>query len=204
MKNTDAKLTDKEQLVYDFIKEYIKENNYPPTIREILEGTIFNSTSTISAYLDKLEAKGYISRKNTTSRSMEITEKHFYRNEYNEVPLLGHVAAGVPIFAEENVEEMYPLPSNINFSNDIFMLKIKGDSMLEKGILNGDLVIVREQQTARNGEIVIALIDEEATCKTFYKENNYFRLQPENENYEPIIVDDVKILGKVIGLYRNL
>ncbi len=203
MKNIDQKLTEKEQLVYDFIKNYIKENTFPPSIREILEGTIFNSTSTVSAYLDKLELKGYISRKNTTSRSIEITNKHFYRNEYNEIPLLGEVAAGSPIFAEENIEEMYPLPSNINFSNDIFMLRIKGESMIEKGILNGDLVIVREQKTARNGEVVIALIDDEATCKTLYMEKGYIRLQPENKEYEPIIVDDCRILGKVIGLYRN-
>ncbi len=204
MKKDDKALNQKEQLVFDFIKNYIKENSYPPAIRDIVSGTNFNSTSTVSAYLDKLEAKGYISRKNLTTRSIEILDNKFYKKEYNEIPLLGQVSAGLPIFADENVEEMYPLPTNINYSDGIFMLRIKGDSMIEKGILNGDLVIVKEQKTARNGEVVIALIDEEATCKTFYKEKGYIRLQPENDSYEPIILDDVTILGKVIGLYRNL
>ncbi len=204
MNNNNQTLTEKEELVFCFIKEYIKENNYPPAIRDIVNGTQFNSTSTVSSYLDKLEKKGYIARRNTTSRSIEIISKDFYKSEFNQVPLLGQVAAGTPIFAEENIEGMYPLPDNINYSNDIFMLKIKGDSMVNKGILNGDLVIVRQQKTANNSEVVIALIDDEATCKTLYRENGYIRLQPENEAYEPIIVDDVKILGKVIGLYRSI
>ncbi len=197
-------LTEKEELVYDFIENYIKENKIPPSIRDIVGGTRFSSTSTVSAYLDKLEKKGYINRRNSITRSIEITKKSFYKKEYNQVPLLGQVSAGLPILAEENIEQMYPLPEHISFSDDIFMLRIKGDSMIEKGILNGDLVIVRKQNTANNGEIVIALIEDEATCKTFYKESEYIRLQPENEQYEPIIVEEVTILGRVIGLYRNI
>ncbi len=203
MKSNDNTLTQKEQLVFDFIKNYIKENSFPPAIRDIVSGTNFNSTSTVSAYLDKLEAKGYIARRNLKTRSIEILDNKFYKKEYNEIPLLGQVSAGLPIFADENIEEMYPLPTNINYSDGIFMLRIKGDSMINKGILNSDLVIVKEQKSAHNGEIVIALIDDEATCKTFYKEKGYIRLQPENDTYEPIIVDDVTILGKVIGLYRS-
>lgn len=194
----------KEQQVLDFIKSYIKTNSYPPSIRDILEGTNFNSTSTISAYLEKLEKKGYITRKNSKTRAIEITDSTFYKKEFYQVPLLGQVSAGIPILAEENIEDMYPLPSHIKFTEDIFMLRIKGDSMIDKGILNGDLVIVRKQNTANNGEIIIALLEDEATCKTFYKEKNHIRLQPENEKYDPIIVNDVLILGKVVGLYRNI
>ncbi len=197
-------LNEKEQLVFEFIKDYITANNYPPSIRDILKGTKFNSTSTVSSYLDKLEQKGYIIRKNSKTRAIEIADKNFYKKDFNLVPLVGQVAAGVPILAEENVEDMFPLPANIKFDDDIFMLRIKGDSMINKGILSGDLVIVRKQQVVNNGEIAIALLDEEATCKTFYKEKGYIRLQPENDEYEPIIVDDVSIVGKVIGLYRNI
>lgn len=197
-------LNEKEQLVYDFIKNYILDNNYPPSIRDIVKGTTFSSTSTVSSYLDKLEQKGYINKKNSKTRAIEITDKSFYKKDFNVVPLLGRVSAGAPILAEENVEDMFPLPSNIKYNDDVFMLKISGNSMIEKGIFNGDLVIVRKQNTCNNGEIIIALIDDEATCKTFYKEHNHFRLQPENELYEPIIADDVNILGKVIGLYRNM
>ncbi len=200
----DNNLNVKEQKVYDYIKNYIQTNSYPPSIRDILTGVGFNSTSTVSTYLSKLEDKGYITRKNSKTRAIEISDKSFYKKEFNQVPLIGQVSAGTPILAQENIEEMYPLPAHISFSDDIFMLRIKGDSMIEKGILNGDLVIVRKQITANNGEIVIALIEEEATCKTFYKEKNYIRLQPENESYEPIIVNEVSILGKVIGLYRNI
>ncbi len=202
--SVENKLTEKEQKVYDFLKNYIIKNNYPPSIREIVKGANFTSTSTVSLQLDKLEQKGYIVKKNLKTRSIEITEKGFYKSNINQVPLIGQVSAGVPILAEENIEEMYPLPPNINFSDDIFMLKIKGDSMIEKGILNQDLVIVKKQETATNGEIIIALIEDEATCKTFYKEKGYIRLQPENKNYEPIIVENVSILGKVIGLYRTM
>ncbi len=200
----ENELTKKEQIVYDFIESYIRSNNIPPSIRDIVAGTDFSSTSTVSLYLDKLEKKCFISRRNSITRSIEITRKNFYKKEYNQVPLLGQVSAGLPILAEENVEDMYPLPDHINFSDDVFMLRIKGDSMIEKGILSGDLVIVRKTNNANNGEIVIALMEDEATCKTFYKEKGYIRLQPENEEYDPIIVDEVTILGKVIGLYRNI
>lgn len=200
----DNKLTTKEQKIYDFIKTYIRKNSYPPSIRDIVSGTGYKSTSTVSMYLDKIEQKGYIVRKNSKTRAIEINDKSFYKNDFDVVPLVGQVSAGTPILATENIEEYYPLPSNIPFSDDIFMLKIKGDSMLEKGILNGDLVIVKKQIVSNNGEIVIALIEDEATCKTFYKEDGHIRLQPENRDYEPIIVDDVDILGKVIGLYRNM
>lgn len=197
-------LNAKEQLVYDFIKNYILKNNYPPSIRDIVTGTSFSSTSTVSSYLDKLEQKGYINKKNSKTRAIEITDISFYKKDFNAAPILGRVSAGMPILAEENIEDMFPLPTNITYNDDVFILTIHGDSMIDKGIFNGDLVIVRKQNTCNNGEIIIALIDDEATCKTFYKEHNHFRLQPANDNYEPIIVNDLNILGKVIGLYRNM
>lgn len=200
----DNNLNEKEQKVFEFIKNYINDNNYPPSIRDILDGTKFNSTSTVSAYLNKLEQKGYINRPNSKTRAIEITDRNFYKRDFNLVPLIGQVAAGTPILAEENIEDMFPLPANVKFDDDVFMLRIKGDSMINVGILSGDLVIVRKQQVVKNGDIAIAQVDDEATCKTFYKENGYIRLQPENDNYEPIIVNDCSIAGKVIGLYRNM
>lgn len=197
-------LNDKEQLVYNFIKKYINDNNYPPAIRDIVKGTQFSSTSTVSSYLDRLEQKGFINKKNSKTRSIEITDKSFYKKDFNTAPIIGRVSAGAPILAEENIEDMFPLPSNVQFNDDVFILKINGNSMIDKGIFNNDLVLVRKQNTCNNGEIIIALIDNEATCKTFYKENNQFRLQPANDDYEPIIVNDVTVLGKVIGLYRNI
>lgn len=199
-----VELNDKEKLVLEYIKNYIKKNSYPPSIRDIRNGTGYKSTSTVSNYLDKLERKGYIQRRDSKTRAIEIVDKNFYKNNINLVPLIGQVSAGSPILATENIEDYYPLPSNIKYSDDVFMLKIKGDSMINKGILNNDLVIVRKQKTSNNGEIVIALIEDEATCKTFYKEDGHIRLQPENDSYEPIIIKDVSIIGKVIGLYRNI
>lgn len=199
-----VELNDKEKLVLEYIKNYIKKNSYPPSIRDIRNGTGYKSTSTVSNYLDKLERKGYIQRRDSKTRAIEIVDKNFYKNNINLVPLVGQVSAGSPILATENIEDYYPLPSNIKYSDDVFMLKIKGDSMINKGILNNDLVIVRKQKTSNNGEIVIALIEDEATCKTFYKEDGHIRLQPENDIYEPIIIKDVSIIGKVIGLYRNI
>lgn len=199
-----VELNEKEQKVLTFIKSYIQKNSYPPSIRDIRTGTGYKSTSTVSSYLDKLERKGYIVRKDSKTRAIEVTEKNFYKNDVNLVPLIGTVSAGIPILAEENIEEFYPLPINIPYSENIFMLRIKGDSMTDKSILNNDLVIVKKQNVCSNGEVVIALIEDEATCKTFYKENGHIRLQPANDKYEPIIVDDVSILGKVIGLYRTI
>lgn len=200
----DNTLNSKEQLIYNFIKNYILHNNYPPSVRDILKGTNFNSTSTISSYLDRLEKKGYINKKNGKTRSIEISDKSFYRKDVNLVPILGNVSAGSPILAEENIEGVFPISSNIKYNDDIFVLKITGNSMIEKGIFHDDLVIVRKQKTCNNGDIIIALINDEATCKIFYKEPDHFRLQPANHLYEPIIVDSMEILGKVIGLYRNI
>jgi repressor LexA len=198
-------LTHKQQLVLDFLKKEIKQNGYPPTVREICDAVGLSSTSTVHAHLETLERKGYIRRSPTKNRSTEILEEDFYGNarELVNVPIVGQVAAGVPILAEENIEDTFPIPIDYVKNDTCFMLHIKGDSMVEEGILDGDLVLVRQQQTASNGDIVIAMMEDSATVKTFFRENGHIRLQPANKAFQPIIVKDCEILGKVIGLYRR-
>ena len=198
-------LTTKQQMILDFLKKEIKQNGYPPTVREICDAVGLSSTSTVHAHLETLERKGYIRRSPTKNRSTEILEEDFYGNarELVNVPIVGQVAAGVPILAEENIEDTFPIPIDYVKNDTCFMLHVKGDSMADGGILDGDLVLVRQQQTASNGDIVIAMMDDSATVKTFYREAGRIRLQPANKAFSPIIVQDCEILGKVIGLYRR-
>lgn len=203
------KLTDKQKQVYEYIKNTIIDTGIPPSIREICKGLNTKSTSTIHLHLTSLEKKGYISRNKAKNRSIEILEPNFYgrqtvdNDKYLEVPILGDITAGIPMIAEEIYEDTFPIPFEYIGSNEVFMLKVRGQSMRDIGIYDGDLVLCSKDNLAKNGEVVVALIDDSATVKTFYKENGHFRLQPENDDYEPIIVDDVMILGKVIGLFRS-
>ena len=198
-------LSAKQALILDFLKKEIKRNGYPPTVREICDAVGLSSTSTVHAHLESLERKGYIRRSPAKNRSTEILEDNFYSSgrELAYVPILGDVAAGMPIFAEENIEDTFPIPIEHVKNDTCFMLHVKGDSMMDEGILDGDLVLVRQQQTASNGDIVIALLDDSATVKTFYREAAHIRLQPANKAFAPMIMDDCEILGKVIGLYRR-
>ena len=198
-------LSVKQQLILDFLKKEIKRNGYPPSVREICDAVGLSSTSTVHSHLETLERKGYIRRSPTKNRSTEILEKNFYNSgrELVNVPIVGNVAAGVPILAEENIEDTFPIPADHVKNDTCFMLQVKGDSMTDEGILNGDLVLVRQQQTATNGDIVIALIDDSATVKTFYREGTNIRLQPANKSFAPMIMQDCEILGKIIGLYRR-
>jgi len=200
------KLTRMQKVVYNYLKSQIKENGYPPSVREICDAIGLSSTSSVHAHLETLASKGWIRRSKAKNRSIEILEEGFYSplREVVNVPILGTVAAGAPIYADENVEDTFPIPVEyLQTSNDHFMLRIRGDSMVDCGIFNNDLVIVRQQSTATNGDIVVALIDDSATVKTYYKERGRFRLQPENSEYSPIIVDEVTILGIVTGLFRK-
>ncbi|MEK3886826.1 transcriptional repressor LexA [Bacillus sp. FSL K6-3431] len=203
------KISKRQQDILDFIKLEVKSKGYPPSVREIGEAVGLASSSTVHGHLSRLESKGFIRRDPTKPRAIEILkidEDHIPRQNTVNVPLVGKVTAGLPISAIENIEEYFPLPEQLVPTDEhVFMLEIVGESMIEAGILNGDYVIVRQQQTANNGEIVVAMTEEnEATVKRFFKEKDYFRLQPENSNMEPIILHEVSILGKVIGLYRQV
>ncbi len=200
-------LTAKQQEIYDFLKAEIIKKGYPPSVREICEAVNLRSTSSVHAQLETLEKKGYIRKDATKPRAIEILDDNFYgaRQETVNIPIIGNVAAGEPIFADQNIEDYFTLnaeflPSGAN----VFMLHVHGDSMINIGILNGDMVLVREQNTAHDGEVVVALVGDSATVKTFYKEDGYYRLQPENDTMEPIIVKEAEILGKVIGIYRRM
>ena len=203
--NIKPHLSAKQQMILDFLKKEIKKNGYPPTVREICDAVGLSSTSTVHAHLETLERKGYIRRSPTKNRSTEILEEDFYNGgkELAHVPIVGNVAAGMPILAEENIEDTFPIPVDHVKNDACFMLHVKGDSMIDEGIFDGDLVLVRQQQTATNGDIVIALIDDSATVKTFYREAGHIRLQPANRAFTPMIMNDCEILGKVIGLYRR-
>lgn len=198
------KITPKQQEILEYIKETILKKGYPPAVREICEAVHLKSTSSVHSHLETLEEKGYIRRDPTKPRTIEIIDDCFNltRREVVNVPVLGTVAAGQPLYAEENIENYYPIPSDLLPNAETFMLKVRGNSMINAGILEGDQIIVEHCPTAHNGEIVVALVDDSATVKRFFKENGHYRLQPENDSMEPIIVDDVKILGKVIGLFR--
>lgn len=192
----------KEKEVYEFIKEQIEENGYPPSVREICAAVGLSSPSTVHRYINSLEEKGYIIKDGLKKRAIKLPKRENGIDVLS-VPIVGTVAAGQPILAEENIEEYFPLPINYASKTDMFMLRVRGDSMIQAGIFDGDYVIVEQQKTAKNGEIVVALIEDSATVKTFYKEKDYVRLQPENDALEPIITREVEILGKVSGIFRK-
>ena len=199
-----GKITPKQQEILDFIKSEILNKGYPPAVRDICEAVHLKSTSSVHSHLETLEKNGYIRRDPTKPRAIEIMDDQFNltRREMVNVPMIGTVAAGQPILAQEHIEGYFPIPAEYMPNTDCFMLKVKGDSMINAGIFNGDRVFVHVQNTANNGEIVVALIDDSATVKTFYKEKGHIRLQPENDTMDPIIVDDCQILGTVFGVFR--
>lgn len=197
---------DKQIEIYEFIKEQIIEKGYPPSVREICKGVGLSSTSSVHGHLSKLEKKGLIRRDSTKPRTIEILKEPIVPKEMVNIPILGKVTAGTPILAVENIEDTFPISLNFIPSNkDLFMLKISGESMIDAGILDGDLAIIEKTNTAKNGEIVVALIDNEVTLKRFFKEDEHIRLQPENKNMDPIILEDdgVSIVGKLAGIFRR-
>ncbi len=203
---SQGKITDKQREILEYIKEMILKKGYPPAVREICEAVHLKSTSSVHSHLESLEKNGYIRRDPTKPRTIEILDDDFAltRREVVNVPVIGTVAAGSPILAEQNIEDYLPIPAEMLPNKEVFMLKVKGNSMIEAGIYSGDKVIVAKQPDAENGDKVVALVDDSATVKTFYKENGHFRLQPENSTMDPIILDHVEILGKVIGLFRMM
>nr|WP_254639220.1 transcriptional repressor LexA [Cohnella sp. GbtcB17] len=203
-------MSNRQSAILEFIKNEVKDKGYPPSVREIGEAVGLASSSTVHGHLDRLEKKGLIRRDPTKPRAIEITDGEQdpvvqFAQSVRSVPLVGKVTAGVPITATENIEEYFPLPAQMVGEQTVFMLSVRGDSMIDAGIHSGDYVIVRQQQTATNGDIVVAMTEEdEATVKTFYKERDHIRLQPENSTMEPLRLNNVSILGKVIGLIRSI
>ena len=200
-----GKITAKQRDLLDFIKNQILNKGYPPSVRDICEAVHLKSTSAVHAHLNTLEKKGYIRRDPAKPRAIEIVDDNFNmtRREVVNIPIVGTVAAGQPLLAVENIENYFPIPSEYLPNKKLFMLNVHGESMINAGILDGDIVLVQEQSEAANGDMVVALVDDSATVKTFYKEDGYYRLQQENDSMEPIIVHgEVKILGKVIGDLR--
>ena len=196
-------LNDKQLLIYKFLKDFTSQKGYPPTVREICKAVGLKSTSSVHGHLKQLEKEGLIKRDPTKPRALEIVDS-VVKKEMINVPIIGRVTAGLPILANENIEDYFPLPLDyVKHNNDLFILKISGSSMIKAGILDGDLAIIEKTQTASNGDKIVALIENEATLKTFYRENDHIRLQPENDEMEPIIVDNCSILGKLIGIYRT-
>lgn len=217
MSNKDfSDLGKREKAILKFIEKQIIANSYPPSVREIGKAVGLSSTATVHGYLEKLEQKGYIKKESQKGRTLRLIkgiigdkkkqeDKEFYSGrEMVEVPVIGKITAGSPILAVENVTDTFPIPIDFVGNSESFMLTVRGESMIEAGILDGDYILVKKQSTANNGEIVVALIGEEATVKTFYKEKSYIRLQPENSTMEPIIVDNCEILGKVAGVFRKI
>lgn len=218
MKKRDPnELNKREKAILKFIEKQIQINSYPPSVREIGKAVGLKSTATVHGYLAKLEEKGYIKKESQKGRTLrllkggageeknQITMKEFYSGrEMVEVPVIGKITAGAPILAVENVTDTFPIPIDFVGNSESFMLTVRGESMIEAGILDGDYILVKKQNTANNGEIVVALIEDEATVKTFYKEKDHIRLQPENSSMDPIIVPDCKILGKVAGVFRKM
>ena len=199
-----GKISAKQQEILDYIKDEILKRGYPPTVREICETVNLKSTSSVHSHLETLEKNGYIRRDPTKPRAIEICDDSFQmvRTEMVSIPVIGNVAAGQPIFAEENIQEYYPVPAEDVPKGESFILKVRGESMINAGIFSGDRIFVNSCNTANNGDIVVALIDDSATVKTFYRENGHIRLQPENDTMEPIIVNDCQIVGKVFGVLR--
>lgn len=197
-------LENKQYEIFEYIKSQIYEKGYPPSVREICAAVGLKSTSTVHGHLARLEKKGYIRRDPTKPRAIEILKGSINKKELIDIPVIGKVTAGIPILAVENVEDTFTLPINfLKSNNDLFILNVSGESMIEAGIYNGDLAIIEKCDYAENGDIVIALIENEATIKRFFKEKDHIRLQPENSTMEPIIVEECTILGKLIGLYRQ-
>ena len=201
-----GKISKKQLEILEYIKSEILRIGYPPAVREICEAVNLRSTSSVHAHLESLEKNGYIRRDPTKPRAIEIIDDSFNltRREMVNVPMVGQVAAGEPILAEQNISNYFPIPMEFMPNNDTFMLTVKGESMINVGIYDGDYVLVEQGNTARNGDMVVALVEDSATVKTFYKEDGYYRLQPENDSMDPIIVFDCQILGKVIGVFRFL
>lgn len=203
-----GRITPKQQEILDFLKKEILMKGYPPAVREICEAVHLKSTSSVHSHLDTLEKNGYIRRDPTKPRAIEIMDDSFNylrtETEIASIPVIGTVAAGQPLLAVENITDYFPFPANLLPNKETFILRVKGDSMINMGILDGDYIIVEQTNTAQNGEVIVALVDDSATVKRFYAEDGHFRLQPENDFMEPIIVDHVEILGKVIRLIRTL
>ena len=215
-KKEPKELGKREKAILKYIEKGVKENGYPPSVREIGKAVGLSSSATVHGYLAKLEQKGYIKKEAQKGRTLRLLKKdepyeqmkmskEFYSGkEMVNVPVVGKITAGAPILAVENVTDTFPIPIDFVGNSESFMLTVRGESMIEAGILDGDYILIKKQNTANNGEIVVALIDDEATVKTFYKEKNHIRLQPENSTMEPIIVPDCKILGKVAGVFRKI
>ncbi len=201
-------LSKRQQSILDFIRTEINSKGYPPSVREIGKAVGLSSSSTVHSHLASLEKTGYIRRDPTKPRAIELlgNDNFISNKELASIPLVGQITAGQPILASENIEDTFPLPLNLlnHGGESIFMLKVRGDSMIEAGIHDGDYILVRQQSIANDGDIVVALLGEEATVKTFYKEKHAIRLQPENKSLTPIISRDVKIIGKVVGLFRTI
>ena len=213
---TRAETTRKEKAILKFIEEQVLKNGYPPSVREIGKAIGLSSTATVHAYLAKLEKQGFIKKEDKKGRTLKVIKgtdgqplvrenKNFYaQRELVDVPVIGKITAGQPILAVENVTDTFPIPIDFVGNSESFMLTVRGESMIEAGILDGDYILVKKQSNANNGEIVVALIEDEATVKTFYKENGHIRLQPENHTMDPIIVPNCQILGKVAGVFRKM
>lgn len=211
-----AETTRKEKAILKFIEDQVKANGYPPSVREIGKAIGLSSTATVHGYLAKLEKQGFIKKEDKKGRTLKVikgtdgkpvqeSNKNFYtQKEMVEVPVIGKITAGQPILAVENVTDTFPIPIDFVGNCDSFMLTVRGESMIEAGILDGDYILVKKQSNANNGEIVVALIEDEATVKTFYKEKDHIRLQPENHTMDPIIVPNCQILGKVAGVFRKM
>ena len=220
MKKKKNELNNREKNILKFIEEQMGKNGYAPTVREIGKAVGLSSTATVYTYLAKLEEKGYIKKENKKGRTLRLLkgvnsdnkkiddnkqDKQFYSGrELVDVPVVGSITAGAPILAVENITDNFLIPVDFIGNSEAFMLTVKGESMIEAGILDGDYILVKKQNESRNGEIVVAMIDDEATVKTFYKEENHIRLQPENSSMDPIIVENCQILGKVVGVFRKL
>ena len=199
-----GKITEKQSQILEYIKSEILNKGYPPSVRDICQAVNLKSTSSVHSHLETLEKNGYIRRDPTKPRTIEIIDDNFnlVRREVVNVPMVGTVAAGQPILAIENIDNYFPIPSEYMPNEETFMLKVKGESMINAGILDGDNILVKRQNTAKNGDMVVALVENSATVKTFYKENGHIRLQPENDYMDPIILPDVEIIGKVFGVFR--
>ena len=199
-----GRISDKQKEILEYMKQEILNKGYPPTVRDICEAVKLKSTSSVHSHLETLEKNGYIRRDPTKPRAIEIIDENFNltRREMTNVPMIGRVAAGEPILAVENIESYFPIPTEYMPNAESFMLKVKGESMINAGIFDGDQILVEKCNTARNGDMVVALVDDSATVKTFYKENGHIRLQPENDTMEPIIVENCEIMGKVFGVFR--
>lgn len=200
----NGRISAKQSEILEYIKSHILEKGYPPAVREICAAVHLKSTSSVHSHLETLEKNGYIRRDPTKPRAIEIVDEDFnlQRREMRNIPLLGNVAAGQPLFAEQNIESYFPMLADDLPSGNLFMLNVRGESMINAGIYDGDRIIVQQTTTAKDGDIVVALVEDSATVKTYYKEEGRYRLQPENDSMEPIYVNEVLILGKVIGLFR--